>query len=119
MAYQGRIREKPESEEECRRYLKSYETEPACTVTAVVVTNTASGKQVSGVDVAKQWFHAIPDDTVTRVIAKGDIMYCCGGFMVDEPDFAPYLHTREGTEDSIIGLPLQLTLKLIEDAQAI
>ncbi len=129
VAFRGQIREKPECEAECRMYLKSYEDEPACTVTAVVITNTATGKQVSGVDIAKQWFLPIPDDIVSRVLSKGDIMYCSGGFMVcfvcvcalhpqiDDPDFAPYLARREGSEDSIIGMPLELTSRLLAEAQ--
>ena len=35
--------------------------------------------------------------------------------MVDEPLFWPYLTTRVGDEDSIIGLPMKLTLKLMRE----
>ncbi len=56
VAYDGRIREKPESPDVCRAYLRSYETAPACTVTSVVVTNTATGKQV-------WWRHGLVDKT--------------------------------------------------------
>ena len=52
---------------------------------------------------------------MTQVIAKGDIMHCCGGFMVDEPLFLPYLSTRVGAEDSIIGMPLELTVRLLSE----
>jgi predicted house-cleaning NTP pyrophosphatase (Maf/HAM1 superfamily) len=51
--YNNKIREKPETAEECRAYLKSYESGPACTVAGVVVTNTKTGKQASGFDIAK------------------------------------------------------------------
>ena len=117
VAYRGTIREKPETEEDCRTYLKSYETEPACTVTAVVVSNSTTGKRVFGVDVARQWFTAIPEDVVAAVIAKGEIMQCAGGFMIDDAAFAAYLGAREGSEDSIIGMPLALTMALVQQVQ--
>jgi septum formation protein len=70
------------------------------------------------------------------VLAKGDIMHCAGGtlgaglsesfvsysdflqigFMIDEPLFQPYLGTRLGDEDSVIGMPLKLTLRLLAQA---
>lgn len=114
MHYDGRIREKPATPEECRSYLRSYETAPAVTVTAVVVTHTLTGASVEGVDVAKQWFKPIPEAVMEQLIAKGDVMYCCGGFIVDDPLIQPYLGPREGDEDSIIGLPMALTLRLMK-----
>lgn len=78
VAYKGRIREKPQTAEQCRQYLASYADEPACTVTAVVVCNTQTGRRFHGVDVAKQWFLPIPSDVVDGVIAKGDILHCAG-----------------------------------------
>ncbi len=38
------------------------------------------------------------------------------GFMIDEPLFEPYLGTRVGDADSIIGMPLALTLALLARA---
>lgn len=116
--YNGRIREKPETPEMCRAYLKSYETEPACTVCGVVVTHMGTGRQATGVDVARQHFRPIPDDVAEALIAKGDVMYCCGGFLVDDPLIAPYLAEREGDEDSIIGMPMALTRPLIAEVIA-
>ena len=118
VAFEGTIREKPETPEQCHTYMKSYVDRPACTVTAVVVTHVQSGQRVSGVDIAKQWFKPVPAEVLDALIAKGDVMHCCGGFMVDDPLLAPYLDRREGDEDSIIGMPLTLTLKLLEQARA-
>lgn len=52
------------------------------------------------------------------MLAKGDIMSCCGGFMVDEPLLQPFLGERVGTEDEVIGLPLLLTQRLLSEARA-
>eukprot|EP00158_Paraphelidium_tribonemae_P001344 Partr_v1_DN24280_c0_g1_i1_m36988 putative MAF-like protein len=112
--YHGQIREKPTSEQECRQYLKSYETSPAVTVSGVMITSTQTGKSVKGVDVAKQYFKAIPDEVVDQLLKQGDIMYCAGGFMIDHPLIHPYLLKREGDEDSIIGMPMRLLKDLLK-----
>ena len=77
-----------------------------------------TGQRVHGTDIARQHFHPVPADVVAQLIAKGDIMYCCGGFMIDDPLLQPYLGEREGSEDSIIGMPLNLLRDLIAQAEA-
>lgn len=69
------------------------------------------------VDVARQWFNPIPEDVIQKVLEKGDVFYCAGGFMIDEPLLEPYLGQREGTEDSIIGLPIALCKRLLAEAE--
>ncbi|KAI8913861.1 inosine triphosphate pyrophosphatase-like protein [Powellomyces hirtus] len=110
----GEMREKPKDEAECRRYLKGYESQPAETHSAVVVTNTSTGAVAEGVDVARQHFLPLPAHIIDALIAKRDVMYCAGGFMIDDPIMFPYLGAREGDEDSIIGMPLVLLKRLIE-----
>lgn len=110
--------------------MASYVNYPAITYGSIVITDTATRKQVAGVDTAKQYFKPIPDDIVDAVIAKGDIMHCAGGFMIDERRsplsrarlikqilalLYPYLDKREGDEDSILGLSSQLLLKLLKE----
>lgn len=70
------------------------------TVTSLVVTNKKAGKRVEVVDIARQYFDPIPEDVIDALIAKGDVLYSAGGFTVEDPLLAPYLGTREGTEDS-------------------
>ncbi len=69
--YHMQIREKPVDESACRAYLHSYETAPARTCSAIVVTNTKTRERHSGVDFASQAFAHIPDDVVASVIAQG------------------------------------------------
>ncbi|KAJ3000474.1 hypothetical protein HDV02_005339 [Globomyces sp. JEL0801] len=70
-----------------------------------------------GVDIAKQFFHEIPNDIIDALIAKGDVMHSCGGFVVEDELLIPYLGQREGDEDSIRGMPLKLLSNLIEQVQ--
>ncbi|KAJ3348149.1 hypothetical protein GGF32_006381 [Allomyces javanicus] len=111
-----KVREKPEDEQEARGYLAAYSAgEPAMTVTAVVATDLHTKKRVAGIDVATQhWRGPFLANVVDAVVAKGDVMHCCGGFMIDEPLLVPYLGPRDGDGDSIMGMPLALTKSLIE-----
>jgi septum formation protein len=53
-------------------------------VTSIVVTDLTSGRRFDGIEEAEQHWNEVPDNVIDQVIAKGDIMQCCGGFMVDE-----------------------------------
>lgn len=65
---------------------------------------------------ARQFFSPIPDDIVSVLIEKGDVMSCAGGFMIDDELVLPFLGKRDGDEDSIIGMPLKLVARLLKEA---
>ena len=109
----GELREKPTSENHARRYLKSYSYYPAQINTAVVVTNTQTGKSADGVDICKVYFKTIPDEVITKIIKKGEIFNTAGSFLTEDKLFKPYIDHFEGSLDSIRGLPMVLTKKLI------
>jgi septum formation protein len=113
----GEILEKPENEEELRRFWKSYIDYQAETVSAVVVTNTVTGKQVSGVDVAKTFFKDISEEMLDELIKNDDMYTSCGGFMVEYPPTDPFIDRIEGEMDSIKGIPIKLTQELIEQVK--
>lgn len=112
--FQGEIREKPVDREEAAHFLSSYSLEhPAECYTAIVVINTVTGKMASGVDIAKQFFKPIPAGVQEAMILKGEVMHACGGFTIDDDLIKPYLGDLVGTEDSILGLPFEFTMSLI------
>lgn len=113
VSYNGTIREKPETPDICRQYLKSYATHPVVTVTAIVLTDSESGKSVEGVDVAEQSLKLVPDSIIDQLIAKGDVLHCAGGITVEDPLLAPYLAHRKGDLESIMGLPVHLVRQLL------
>ena len=86
----GELREKPASEKECRRYLRSYGQFPAEIINAVVVTNTKTGKRAPGVDVAKVYFKQIPEEIINKLIRDKDIMNAAGGFLAEHELLRPY-----------------------------
>ncbi|HYF28930.1 MAG TPA: Maf family protein [Candidatus Paceibacterota bacterium] len=117
--YEGGIREKPETLEEARMFLKSYADHPATTVTAVVVANTVTGRRAEGVDIARTYFKPIPDAVIEQAIEDGKVLRCCGGFAIDEPNLAPYIDHIDGDPDSVTGLPTELVKRLLSEVEKV
>jgi septum formation protein len=118
VVWQGTIREKPAHAEEARAFLRGYAEAPAETVTAVVVTHTATRVRQQGIDRAMVWFHRIPETVIDQVIARGDIFAHAGGFSITDPLLSAYIERVDGTAESVIGLPTALTRQLLRDAMA-
>ncbi|EAL66528.1 maf family protein [Dictyostelium discoideum AX4] len=111
IVHNGVIREKPETEQQCREYLQSYEFHPAVAVVSVVVVNIETGKIVEGTDIATQHFKKISDEFIDKLIKQGDVMHCAGGFTVEH--MADFTLQLEGEVETILGLPKTLTKNLI------
>lgn len=112
----GKILEKPKDKDEAREFLYMYTQHPAETITAVTVTNTLSKKQTLGIDVAKIWFHPIPENMIEQIANQEYVVTCAGGFSLDDLLLKKYIANIEGAPDSIIGLPMELTKQLIIEA---
>ena len=115
VVFNGEIREKPESEAQARQWIAEAHVHPSETWTAVHVVNTATGQVASGLDVARHWFKPIPREVADLIIAKGYWSRSGGGFNVEDPLVIEYAEKSEGPQDSIMGLPLELTKKLIDE----
>lgn len=114
----GDLHEKPRDEEEVKIFLKKYSKGyPAETVSALVVINTKNGKRAEGVDLAKIYYKPIPDEVIREFIEKGDPFTKAGGFEINSPILHSYEHKTEGAEDSIMGMPLELLERLIEEVK--
>ena len=106
--------EKPRDEQVAKAYLAEYgRGHPAETVSALVVTNTRTGVRAEGVDIARVYYHAIPDAVVDEFVRRGDPYSKAGGFEIQSAILRPYLKAVEGTEDSVMGMPLELLDRLI------
>jgi len=117
VGWKEEIREKPENAQQAREYLRTYYLAPAYATSAVAVTNTATGKRVSGVNVVKIIFRQIPEDVIEKLIEEGSIFSRAGGYEVRNPVLMPYIKNMEGTLDSVMGLPIELTRKLLKESQ--
>lgn len=118
VVWQGKIREKPVHAGQARAFLRGYAEGPAETVTAVVVTHTATGVRQQGIDRAMVWFRRIPEEVIAQVIAQGDVFAHAGGFSITDPLLEAYIERVDGTAESVIGLPAALTRQLLRAAMA-
>jgi len=107
----GEIREKPKNKEECRTFLRSYNSYPAECYSAVVVYNTKTKTQVEGVGIAVQYFKYITEELIESLIVQGDALNCAGGFVREL--MTEFLDKLEGEEETVLGLPKTLTKTLI------
>ncbi len=111
----GRVYEKPTSAEEVRAFLREYSrAKHADVATAILVTNTATGREASGVDICKVEFDEIPESAVSEFIASGDPYSRAGGFSVEDSALSPYIHAKGSSHDSIMGLSLGLLAELFK-----
>lgn len=114
----GDLHEKPQDAVEAKLFLQKYgKGYPAETVSALVVTNTANGKKAEGVDIAKTHYNFIPENVIDDFIENGDPYSKAGGFAIQSPILQPYQNKLEGTEDSTMGMPLELLERLIKEVQ--
>jgi septum formation protein len=111
----GEIWEKPENADEARRFLKTYNSCPAQTVNAVVVTNSATKRIAQANNSAKIYFFPFSDDEIDKLIAVGDVFRLAGGFNVSGDIWEEHVKNIEGDWDSVMGLPKKLTEKLINE----
>lgn len=110
----GALYEKPQSDDEVRKFFDTYNVgNPAETVSALVVTNTETGKSAEGVDVAKVYFSPFPAELVESYIKSKLPFSHAGGFAHEDEFIKPYVKKTEGTRDSIMGMPIKLLEELI------
>lgn len=110
----GVVREKPETEEKCKQYLRSYSSgKPAICHVGIVIYDSKSGKTVSDNVIAKQYFKPMPEEFFDELIAKDDVMWCAGGFCVEQME--TYEDKREGEIETVQGLPKTRTLELLKE----
>lgn len=111
--YKNSVREKPSDRSEAIEFLSSYSNESVSTLSAVCITHYPSGVQKTGIDVASVHWKAIPSATIRKVVDKGDIFSSAGGFRIEDEDLSVCIDHIEGTIDSVVGFPVELTEQLI------
>lgn len=113
------IFEKPRNTEEIAYFLRCYSNNVATTITAVTVTNTSNKYRVFAIDIAKVYFNEISEDDIQTLASNPNFLKCAGGFQVEDNNkkLNPYIKKVIGGVDSVKGLPLELTKKLLKDAE--
>lgn len=114
VTWRGAIREKPADHAEAASFLKDYCDGPAPeTVSGVAVTDLASRRVAVGVDVARITIAPPLDDAgIAAAVDCEDVLWCAGGLMIERPQLEGRITIDPGDEDSVMGLPVALTLEL-------
>jgi septum formation protein len=107
------LREKPANEAEAIEFLNSYSNDACSTVSAVVATHYPSRRQETVVDLATVHWDRIPLDVVQTVVGRGQVFSAAGGFIIEDPDLYPLVKSIEGTVDSVLGMPIDATVRVI------
>ncbi|PPD95449.1 hypothetical protein GOBAR_DD07529 [Gossypium barbadense] len=116
VVYKGTIREKPCNEDEAREFIKGYSGGHAAVVGSVLVTNLNSGASKGGWESAEVYFHDIPNEVIDSLIDEGIPFKVAGGLMLEHPLTLPFVDAVIGATDTVMGLSISLTEKLIEEA---
>jgi septum formation protein len=112
------IREKPADATECRAWLTEYSQVkdiPLITRSGVVVTRLLDGRRVEAVDHVRIYFGHIPETSIDRVLDDGEILWCAGGLQAEHAAMAPCITRMEGEMDSVMGLPMKVVQRLMDD----
>ncbi|ESQ44805.1 hypothetical protein EUTSA_v10003272mg [Eutrema salsugineum] len=118
VVYEDTIREKPSSVEEAREYIRGYSKGHTATVSSVVVTNLKTGFRKGGVDRVEIYFNEIPEEIIDKLIEDGMVLKVAGALVIEHPLILPCVKEVVGTTDSVMGLPKELTEKLLKEVLA-
>ncbi len=113
--FKGEVREKPQSVSQVREWLESYSNAPAIAYTAVVVVNTSTKRKLEAVRSAEILFKPFTREVIDQSIENGFVFNVAGGFKQEHPLMRPFIDNIKGSEDVIIGLPVELTKRLIKN----
>ena len=114
----GETREKPSGAEQAREWITTHHLYPNETWAAVHVINTETAQVARGLDVAKIWYDKLPDEVVENLMKQGEWEFSSGGLFVENEMAKDYIIRQEGDLDSVQGLPLEMTYRLLVEVGA-
>ena len=65
------------------------------------------------VDVAKVYFNPFSESEINDIISEGQVFHLAGGFTIDGEKWVDHIKKIEGTRDSCMALPKEVTKRLI------
>ncbi|KAB2619611.1 maf-like protein [Pyrus ussuriensis x Pyrus communis] len=131
VVYEGVIREKPSSKEEARQFLKGWfngylfhtilEGMQQQWDLYMLQTLKRDSVKENGIEwryllLFLIYFHKIPDEVIEKLIEEGIVLKVAGGLITEHPLILPFVKEVVGTTDSVMGLPIDLTRRLLKEA---
>lgn len=114
VAIDGEVFGKPTSADEAARMLRRLRGRWHEVFTAVAVRRP-DGTIVSAVERTRVLMRRYRDDEIALYIASGDPFDKAGAYAIQHPGFHP-AERIEGRYDTVVGLPIPTTLRLLNDA---
>lgn len=114
VALDGEVFGKPTTPEEATRMLRRLRGRWHDVLTAVAVRRP-DGTIVSAVERTRVLMRHYNDDEIAAYIASGDPFDKAGAYAIQHPGFHP-AERIEGRYDTVVGLPVPTTLRLLNDA---
>lgn len=79
----------------------------------------ATGSSVECVDETSITFSPISAEAVDALLTEGEVMWCAGALMVENPLLEPFLVSMEGGIDAVMGLCKESVMRgLVESWEA-
>lgn len=74
------------------------------------------GKQEEFIDIATVHFEHLPQEVIEAVAP--DVLGCAGSFAIEHDILKHYIKSIDGTQDSVLGLPLEPLIQLIRQTES-
>jgi MAF protein len=117
VVYQGKVREKPESEEEAKTFLSSYRASDfiEC-VNGIALIRLDNGKKLVDVETSSITFHQhFNDERIDEAVRSGIPMTTAGGFSISDPIIGKWVSAINGHVTSIEGFPVPKIVAMIRE----
>lgn len=114
VVYGGRLLGKPADETEAHAILRMLSGETHEVVTGVVVL-APDGKLRADTSATKVSFRVLTDEEIDAYVRTGDPMDKAGGYGI-QGKASKFVERVEGPLDTVVGLPVELTRRLLREA---
>ena len=111
--YKNRILEKPTNFEEAKAMLKSLSGHVHEVYTGLCLIDTRSGQELKEIDCTKVFFDKLTDSQIEDYLKKEEYLDKAGAFAI-QGVAAFFIRRIEGSYSSVMGLPLHLLRKMLE-----
>lgn len=116
VVWKSEVREKPESEEENKRFLLSYSNDSVTTVQRTALRSLDDPrKRLYGSNTTTTYYSTVPEDVIDRVIARGESRHTAGGFVVEDEEMGEYVTRIDpGTSEEVQGFSARVIRTLLQ-----
>jgi len=109
-----RILGKPENPDQAFEFLRALSGATHSVITGITLLETGSSKFWTGVDQTKVHFHPLSDTAIREYIATGEPNDKAGAYGM-QGEGKKFVSSCEGSESNVIGLPMELLMKVLKE----